>query len=154
MTLGRSRPEYRFWPTVKALREERFDLAVLLPNSIRTGIVAWMGGARRRIGYDLGGRRWFLTDRLLPQKDEGGQRVPSPAVDYYLAIVRKLGCAVESNRAELFTTVEDEQTADRVWEKLGLTTGILGGVPEHGRRVWTGQGVAGEVVCDGGEKAC
>ncbi len=116
-------PEFRFWPAVRALRKGRFDLAVLLPNSIRTGLLAWMGGARRRIGYDLGGRRWFLTDRLLPVKDAEGTRIPSPAVDYYLAIVRKLGCPVSSNRAELFTSAEDEQAADRVWNTLGLNDG-------------------------------
>ncbi len=105
---------------VRRLRARRFDVAVLLPNSIRTGLVAWLGGARRRIGYDLGGRRALLTDRLLPVRDAHGQRVPVPAVDYYLALVRQLGCPVDSNRLELFTTPDDERAADEAWTRLGL----------------------------------
>ncbi len=63
----------------------------------------------------------MVSDRSALTRSWGkGERVPSPAVDYYLAIVRKLGCPVESNRAELFTTHEDEQAADRAWEALGL----------------------------------
>src|SRR5262245_43908508 len=33
------------------LRARRIDLAVLMTNSFRTGLVAWMGGCRRRVGY-------------------------------------------------------------------------------------------------------
>lgn len=115
----------RTFSTIQRLRAGRFDLAVLFPNSIRTGLVSWLGGARRRVGYDLGGRRPFLTDRLTPLCDEKGQRVPDPAVEYYLKIVRRLGCPVDSPRMELFTTEADEREADAAWERLGLSGRVV-----------------------------
>ena len=102
------------------LREERADLAVLFPNSIRSALLAWSAGIPRRIGYDRGGRGILLTDRLTVERDTHGKRLPVPAVEYYLAIVRGLGCRVDSVRLELATTEQDEHGADRVWNELGL----------------------------------
>ncbi len=49
---------------VAQLRAKRFDWAVLLPNSVRSALVAFLAGARRRIGYHRDGRGLLLTDRL------------------------------------------------------------------------------------------
>ena len=36
------------WPAVAwQLRREKIDLAVLFPNSFRTGLVAWLGGCKQ-----------------------------------------------------------------------------------------------------------
>src|SRR5579872_5327057 len=39
------------WTTAQALRQRRIDLAVLLPNSFRAALTAWLGGCKRRVGY-------------------------------------------------------------------------------------------------------
>ena len=39
-----------------------FDLAVLLPNSFRLGLVAWLAGIPERVGYARHGRGCLLTD--------------------------------------------------------------------------------------------
>jgi heptosyltransferase-2 len=96
------------------------DLAVVFPNSLRSAWMAVVSGARRRIGYSRGGRGLLLTDRLAPKRDAARRFVPTPAVEYYLAIVRRLGCRVESVGTELFTTRADEAAADGAWERLGL----------------------------------
>lgn len=108
------------WALLSRLRPERFDLAVLFPNSLRTGLMAWLAGAPRRIGYDRGDRGKLLTDRLTYRTDSLGRRIPSPILEDYLAIARRLGCGVPSLRTELHTTGADEALADRVWENLGL----------------------------------
>lgn len=114
---------YRTWFVVRQLRSRRFDLAILFPNSIRSSIVAWLGGAKRRVGYARDARGLLLTDRLTPPRDSSGNRLPTPAVEYYLAIARRLGCPVESTRPRLFTTDSDRQSADEAWERLGLPPG-------------------------------
>src|SRR5262245_10706887 len=38
-------------PTGWALRALKPNLAVLFPNSFRSGLAAWIGGATRRVGY-------------------------------------------------------------------------------------------------------
>jgi lipopolysaccharide heptosyltransferase II len=113
-------PEQRSLAVIKRLRDERFDLAVLLPNSYRSAAVAWLAGVRRRIGYSRMGRGLLLTDSLAVPRDRKGQRLPVPIVGYYLAIARLLNCPIDSFRTDLFTTDADEQAADRCWSRLGL----------------------------------
>ena len=153
------------------LRAERADLAVLLPNSFRSALLAWAAGIPRRIGYARGGRGLLLTDRLTVPRDADGARLPVPAVDYYLAIVRHLGLRVDSVRTELATTADDEAAADRAWSALGLTPdkpvvclntgGAFGPAKswpephfsELARRLATESGARVLVVCGPGERA-
>jgi heptosyltransferase-2 len=111
----------RFASVVSQLRGERPDLAVLFPNSFRSAFVAWLSGAKRRIGYARGGRGLLLSDRLEPARDVRGNFLPSPIVDSYRAITQRLGCPDEGSRLELFTTPDDEAAADRAWDRLGLS---------------------------------
>jgi heptosyltransferase-2 len=116
-----SRRDERSLAVVRRLRAERPVLAVLFPNSFRSAMVAWLSGARRRVGYDRGGRGFLLTDRLRPRLDDRGKFLPSPIVDSYRAIVRQIGCPDDGPRLELFTTTQDEANADRAWDRLGLS---------------------------------
>src|SRR5437899_3301276 len=38
------------------LRKANIDLAILFPNSFRSGLTAWLGGCKRRIGFHRDGR--------------------------------------------------------------------------------------------------
>ena len=89
---------------IHALRQENFDLIVLLTNSLRTGWLAWLSGATQRIGYANEGRGWMLTDPL-PGFDRG---IVRSALDHYLHLVAYLGCPVESRETELATLAKDE----------------------------------------------
>ncbi len=54
---------------IKALQEQQFDLAVLLPNSFRSAWLAFRSGAKRRVGFNRDGRRLLLTDAVeVPNK--------------------------------------------------------------------------------------
>ena len=65
----------------RALRGDRPDLALLLPNSLESVLAACWWGAGRRVGFDTDGRRRLLTDPVAR---------PSPRhhqVDEYGALV-------------------------------------------------------------------
>ncbi len=111
----------RHLAVVQRMRKEKFDLALLLPNSLRTAAMAWFGGAKERIGYARYGRGPLLT-RKLDSPRAHGRMVDYPMVDYYLKIAEAAGCAAESPRLELATQDADERSADRVWKGLGLRT--------------------------------
>jgi heptosyltransferase-2 len=102
------------------LRKARYDVAVLLPNSFRSALTAWLAGIPRRVGYLRYGRGFLLTDFLRPTYDDSGKRLPVPTVEYYLALARLLGCRGGSVNLELATTAAEEAAADRAWSKLGL----------------------------------
>ncbi|NLF07856.1 MAG: hypothetical protein GX594_07745, partial [Pirellulaceae bacterium] len=103
----------------RRMRGERFDLAVLTTNSLRTAWVAWRGGAKRRVGYVRYGRGPLLTDKLSPKR-QGRKIAPEPMVDSYLRLAYAVGCEAESPRLELTATEADERSADGVFQRLGL----------------------------------
>ncbi|HEX3870155.1 MAG TPA: lipopolysaccharide heptosyltransferase II [Pirellulales bacterium] len=106
---------------IRQLRRQRLDVALLLTNSWRGALLAYLGRAKRRIGYARSGRECLLTDVLHAPKI-GRQFMPSPVLDYYLELAYKLGCPPASPRLELATLLEDERQADLVWKRLGLTS--------------------------------
>jgi heptosyltransferase-2 len=103
------------------LRRERIDSAVLFPNSFRSGLVAWLGGCRQRIGYARYGRGPLLTKSLSPVCDPNGKLTPSPILDAYNRLAEAAGCSPPSRRLELFTTPRDEKAADAVWDAANFS---------------------------------
>jgi len=107
------------WSLIRKMRKEKLDVALLLPNSMRTAVVARLGGAKERIGYSRYGRGPLLT-RKLHSPQAHGLSTPCPMVDYFLRLSEAMGCPPESRRLELATTPDDEASAGLVWERLGL----------------------------------
>ena len=58
----------RAWAVANRMRRERFDLAILLTNSLRSAMMAWWAGAKQRIGYVRYGRGPLLTGKLYPRR--------------------------------------------------------------------------------------
>jgi heptosyltransferase-2 len=113
-----SRPRGILW----RLTKERIDVSVHLTNDFHSACVAFLGRVTVRGGYARNGRGWLLTHRLEAPRD-GRHYVPTPALDYYLAIAYALGCPEESPRMELGTVEADEDAAERAWRALGLAQG-------------------------------
>ncbi len=109
-------PQDRGWPLVQRLRREQFDMALLLPNSLRSAWIAWLSGAKRRVGFARDGRSWLLTDRVSPKS----KKVPHPVIDEYLRLAQHLGCEIDrdglpSRTLELATTAGDERSLSQFW---------------------------------------
>jgi len=119
--LDRRGPWTDRWPFVTwQLRRANIDMAVLFPNSFRSGLVAWLGGCKRRIGFERSARGWMLTTACLPLRDRSGKFKPSPVIDDYNRLAEAAGCPWPGYRMELFTTPADETAADTVYEKNRL----------------------------------
>ena len=104
--------------TGRRLKGLSFDLAVLLPNSFRSALIARWARIDRRLGYDRDGRGWLLTDRRKPPRSGGGLDV-YPAVDYYLDLVADLGAVPDSRQLELGVTDAGEAQAIRLLTDAG-----------------------------------
>jgi heptosyltransferase-2 len=55
------------WSIGRRLREEKFDMALVFPNSPRSALEMWLAGIPNRVGYARPWRNWFLT-RTLPAR--------------------------------------------------------------------------------------
>lgn len=103
----------RGWPLIRRLRAERFETAVLFPNSLRSAWLAWLSGARRRVGFARDARGWLLTDRLTPKP----KSTPHPVLDEYLRLAEKLGCPSDSRRLSLAVSRADQAALDEFWRR-------------------------------------
>ena len=108
---------------IRMLRRRRFDLAVLGPNSFRSALVARLGGAGRRLGYDRDGRGFLLTDRLTPPRNADGSFAVTPTLDYYLELAASLGGDVSDRRMELAVADSDAASAEALLEGAGVEPG-------------------------------
>jgi len=63
----------------RRLRDERFDTALLFPNSPRSALEVWLARIPRRIGGAWPGRNRLLTDAVPSRADEIKMRKRSPA---------------------------------------------------------------------------
>ncbi|MCK4601951.1 MAG: lipopolysaccharide heptosyltransferase II [Phycisphaerae bacterium] len=119
--ISRRRPRaLSFLALAGRLRKRHFDLAILLPNSFRTAALASLAGTTRRAGYDRDGRGWLLTEKLKPKRDERGEFLPVPTIDYYIELVKMLGVVCESRRMELPVTDADQAAADALLNEAGI----------------------------------
>jgi heptosyltransferase-2 len=76
------------WQLIRLLRQGRFDLAVLFPNSFESAAVVRLAGVKRIIGYARDGRGILLTDAIAaPKKGE----IAAHERFYYLELLRRAG---------------------------------------------------------------
>lgn len=109
------------------LRRGRFDLAVVLPNSLETALVPWLAGIPRRVGYRQG-RPLLLTDGLRarpgrrpPWRRHGPRRVPEPMPQYYSALLDVLGLPAIDPHPQLTVTAEERAAFDVWLTERGVT---------------------------------
>ncbi len=62
-------PGESIFAVAKRLRAGKFDIALVLPNSPRSAIEAWLAGIPQRIGYARPWRNFFLTQPISPRSD-------------------------------------------------------------------------------------
>ena len=97
--------------SARILAQRNFDCVVLLPNSFGSALTVFLAGIKRRVGYDRDGRGMLLTDRMLPEK-ENGKFLPGPMIHYYLALSKYMGAQSSDTTMELFTSETDERTVE------------------------------------------
>ena len=117
----------------KSLRNKKFDLALLFPNSFESALIAWLARIPRRTGYVTDARRLILTSPVSVPEDRRSRH----EIFYYLNLVDHIG-RLRSNthsmnggghekRTELFLKVPDqgESGARQILTQMGLDQGML-----------------------------
>ena len=100
----------------RELRGEEFDLALLLQNAIEAALIAWHARIPLRVGYDSDCRGVFLTHAVHRTRAIRGVH----QIDYYLAMVRTLGCTVAGRDIRLVPDADARTAADRTLAGHGV----------------------------------
>ena len=103
--------------TADTIRAFHGEMAVLLPNSLEAALTAWYWGAKRRVGFAVGGRTRWLTDRVAWPTARLHQ------VDEYLRLIEHLGLPVETRVPAMTPPAPDGEARRRV---RGLLDTVLG----------------------------
>jgi lipopolysaccharide heptosyltransferase II len=128
----------------------RFDLAVLFPNSMRSAMIAFLAGAKWRVGYDRDARGLLLTDAVPVRHQRNGRvtvtnllrddckipvglvpepsrlpvkpekYIPIPIVEYYADLVEAIGCERPGDQLELFTTPDCDASLETRLREIGI----------------------------------
>lgn len=104
------------WRLRRRLRELRFDTTIDLQGLTKSGVVAWLSSAPRRIGKSDARElsRWF-TNKFVPCRG-------SHVVEHYLDLLRPLGIDSPPIRFDLPERAEDARAAQRYLASQGLAS--------------------------------
>jgi len=123
---------------------ERFDLAVILPNSFDSALIPWLARIPARIGKASDGRSLLLTQRF----HEDSSAAERHEVQYYLELLGAFGIAAEQSLPTLAVTAQEEQEAATLLAGHGISAeqmllGINAGASFGSAKRWYPERFAG-----------
>jgi len=98
------------------IRQKGFDTAILLQNAIEAAILATLASIPQRAGYNSDGRGFLLTHGV--KRTQAARSLHQ--VDYYLEMVRALGCRTAGREAALNVGTDEKRLADALLAQHGL----------------------------------
>ena len=105
-----------FWSYVKELRKEKYDKVYVLKRSFSSAILAFLTGAKERVGFDTE-HRGFLLTKKVPYDNNKHE------IECFLDVLRTDGQKVIDTYLESFTNGETENKVDKMF-KDNLTEGV------------------------------
>jgi ADP-heptose:LPS heptosyltransferase len=109
-----------FQDLIRRLRSYDFDVSLDARRDVRTNVITYLAGARRRIGYDFGGGAHLLTD-ALPSGTQNDHKISD-----WLALLAPLGKAQDDEFSPSLTvTPSEKEHARRQIGGLGFSTESL-----------------------------
>jgi heptosyltransferase-1 len=99
------------------IRRRRYDLSIDLGGLLKGGLITFLGGARRRLGYNFGDSMdgvWVASNQKIPPL-----RVRNN-IDRYLAFSRHLGAIEKDRQYGLEVLPEEREAAHRILRDRGV----------------------------------
>lgn len=113
-----------FWYYVKLLRKEKYDKIYVLKRSLSSAVLAFLSGAKERIGFDTEGRGFLLTKKVPYDKQKH-------ETECFLDVLRADGIMVYDNYPEGFYDEKAKTKVDKVFSDAGLDNSGLKKVIIH-----------------------
>jgi len=105
------------WRLAQELRRGRFDLAILFQNAFEAALLAFLAGIPWRYGYATDGRRLLLSDPV----PRPGRGAVAHQVQYYLGMLRRLGCEQTAASPRLVVFHEEDTAMARRLAESGIS---------------------------------
>lgn len=95
------------------------EISIHLTNDYESAFISTIASSKKRLGYDRRGRGFLLSDKLIPaQKDK--EYLPISAVDYYLDLIKLIGCQAEEKKLELKINKSEIDITQKVLNNFGI----------------------------------
>lgn len=117
---------------------DRFEAAILFPNSLRTALEVWLAGIPRRVGYP-GHRRSRLLNQVFVPKQKKPVPRPRHQVHHYLALAEFVGAEVPPDvAARIARNVPPARVieSDGLFAKDAPTIGLVAGAEYGPAKRW------------------
>jgi heptosyltransferase-2 len=101
-----------------ALKDRKFDTAILLQNAIEAAIITILARIPVRAGYNSDGRGFLLTHSV--QRTDDIKKVHQ--TEYYLEMVKALGCRSRGANVYLEPVKENDIVAEQLFHEQGINS--------------------------------
>jgi len=105
-----------FIKALRAIKQQNFDLALLLQNAFRPALLTWLAGVHNRWGYATDGRSFLLTKAIRVDS----QLQQSHQAYYYIALLEKLGLNTGTTNIEIKLSAPHQKEARSLLRDRGL----------------------------------
>lgn len=116
---------------IKILREKKFDKVYVLKRSLSSAIMAYLTGAKERIGFDTEGRGFLLTKKVQYKHNQH-------EVQNFLDVLRIDGIEIKDDYLELWLSEEERGYAEDFFYKNKLNDKVIAIHPfaANPKRAW------------------
>lgn len=104
---------------IERIRQGKYDLGILLPNSFSSAWLLWRGWVKRRIGFASDWRSLLLTKAISFPEERGKEHL----VRTYKRLLEPLGIPISETMPELFVTKEEQLAADQLLDQHDVPKG-------------------------------
>ena len=133
---GRHKKGFGTLRLARDLRKYQFDLTILMQNAFEAGLLSFLGGIKKRVGYKTDGRGLLLNkgiklNPILKKKH---------LIDYYIGILKGAELVDDGRELDLFLSREDREFAKHFLQKnnmalsrpvIGINPGATGGTAKR-----------------------
>jgi heptosyltransferase-2 len=111
-----------FFNLVYQIRRLKPELAVILPNSFRSALIARLGGVKKIYGYRRSGRSALMNGGPAPQR-AANRITPVPMADYYLEICHWMNLTNnQDKKPRLYVSDPLQSVGNQFLERYGISS--------------------------------
>ena len=100
----------------QVIRRKGFDMAILFQNAFEAALIAYLSCIKKRVGFNTEHRGFLLSHPITKEYEKKGNH----QVEYYLSILRNIGCKGESKDPVLFLSDEYKEKGLAILTNKGV----------------------------------